>query len=148
MTTYCVLRRSDGAEVYRYTYDTPLALVEFPAEEFEHVECADPPPPPEPVVQVRITLLAFRKRFTPAEKVAIELAALHNAALAVDHPSNLMAAGLRAAMGDQRDAQFIDLRDRDARGGVVGLEEAGILAAGRAAVILDTPPTDDEVWNG
>jgi hypothetical protein len=86
------------------------------------------------------------ERIRPFGQVAI--AGQDNAALAIDHPSNLLAAALRANMADQRDAEFIALQHPETRGGVQQLEAAGLLAAGRAAVILDTPPTAEEIWNG
>lgn len=92
----------------------------------------------------RITKLAFRKRFTSDEKTALELAALHNTALAVTHPSNLLAASLRASMADQRDATFVDLERQDTRSGVQALESVALLASGRAAVILDSPVQEHE----
>jgi hypothetical protein len=98
---------------------------------------AAPEPPP---VRRWITRLAFRNRFTLAEKTRIELAAVHNHALAVDHASNLQAAAIRAQLADQRDATYIDLDRLDTRGGVQALEVGGLLdAAGRALQILDAP---------
>lgn len=84
-----------------------------------------------------ITGLAFRNRFTRAEKIAIELAAL-------DDPSAPMAqrqasAALRADLKDQESATYIDLERADTRAGVQALEAAGLLAAGRALEILDAP---------
>jgi hypothetical protein len=98
--------------------------------------------PPPPAARSKITKFAFRSRFTQAEKAAIEMAS-------IDDPSaapalRLLAAGLRANMADTRDAQFINLARSDTRAGVQQLESVGILAAGRAAVILDAPITDEE----
>ena len=90
----------------------------------------------------RITRLAFRNRFTQAEKVALELAAL-------DDPTAPMAqrqqaAALRATLSDTAAATFIDLIRADTRAGVQMLETAGLLAAGRALEILDAPVTPEE----
>ena len=95
-------------------------------------------PEDTPPAQPRhITKLAFRNRFTTQEKAALELAAVHNQNLAVDHASNLLAASLRASLADQRDATYIDLDRADTRAGVEGLEAAGLIGEGRAAEILD-----------
>lgn len=94
--------------------------------------------PAEPAPDPRhLTGLAFRNRFTRAEKIAIELAAL-------DDPSAPMAqrqasAALRADLKDQESATYIDLDRDDTRAGVQALETAGLLAAGRALEILDAP---------
>lgn len=108
-------------------------------------EAPDQPIPPH-TPPALITKLAFRNRFTQAEKVGIEIASL-------DNPSAPMlqraqAAALRAAQADQRDATYIDLDRADTRAGVEQLEVAGLIAAGRAAQILDTPPTEAERWHG
>lgn len=149
MKTYNILRKSDGVQVYRYTSETgePIEWVGFEFATHDHVEYtepeAPPPPPPDPV---RITKLAFRNRFTQAEKVAIEIAALDNPAAPMEQRAQ--AAALRASQQDVAVAQFIDLTRADTRAGVQMLEAAGLLAAGRALVILDTEPTETEVWNG
>ena len=100
----------------------------------------EPPPEPEPqpVVAPRVvSVLGFRSRFTPAEKAAIEWAA-------VDRPDQpeaqrMQAAALRATLADQAAAQFIHLDDPATVVGVQGLEALGIIEPGRALVILDTP---------
>ena len=105
------------------------------------------PPVPEPVVPVRhVTKLAFRNRFTQAEKVTLEIAALDNAAATM--PERQQAAALRAALKDQENASYIDLDRADTRAGVLNLETAGILAAGRALEILDAEIQPQEVFHG
>ena len=94
----------------------------------------------------RITRLAFRNRFTQAEKAAMELASL-------DDPTASMtwrgkAAALRAHMADVAASTFIDLQRADTRAGVLQLEGLGLLAAGRAVQILDTAPTESELHTG
>ena len=94
----------------------------------------------------RITKLAFRNRFTKAEKAGIEFATL-------DYPTvpiarRQQAAALRADLKDQEQATFIDLDDEDTRTGVLTLEAAGLIAAGRAVEILDTPVQDKERFTG
>ena len=85
----------------------------------------------------RITRLAFRNRFTSAEKMALEMAAL-------DDPTAPMAqrqqaAALRVYLADVAASVFVDLGRADTRAGVQSLEAAGLLAAGRALQILDAP---------
>ena len=85
----------------------------------------------------RITKLAFRNRFTSAEKVAIEFACLDSPAAPM--PQRLQSAALRANQADLAAATFVDLAREDTRAGVQMLEAAGLLAKGRALVILDAP---------
>ena len=96
-----------------------------------------PPPPvtPEPVQDWRITRLAFRSRFTLAEKAALEFAALDNPA--GSQAERMQAATLRAYLADVFAATFIDLARPDTRAGVMQLEALGLLAEGRALEILD-----------
>ena len=101
----------------------------------------DLPPAPE---TRQITRLAFRNRFSQAEKTMLEIAAL-------DDPSAVMeqrqrAAALRAYMKDVDSATFIDLDRADTRAGVQSLELLGLLAAGRAAEILDAPAQPEEAF--
>ena len=62
-------------------------------------------------------------------------------------PARLLAA-LRADLKDQDQATFIDLDDEDTRTGVLTLEVAGLIAAGRALEILDAPVQDMERFTG
>ena len=82
-----------------------------------------------------ITPLAFRNRFTSAEKTTYAMAA---SAQTAD------GAALRAAEQDVLAARFIDLDKTETRQRVMALESAGVLNAGRALQILDAPITDDE----
>ena len=90
----------------------------------------------------RITKLAFRNRFTQAEKVMLEIAALDNPAAPM--PQRQQAAALRANLADTVAATFIDLAHLYTRDGVQMLEAAGLLAAGRALQILDAPVAPEE----
>ena len=101
------------------------------------------PEPETPLTQTsaRITRLAFRNRFTQAEKVALELAAL-------DNPSATMAqrqqaAALRAHLKDLDAATFVDLNRPETVTAVQSLEAGGLLASGRAATILDVASITD-----
>lgn len=101
------------------------------------VPTAPQEPPPR-----RITKLAFRNRFTVAEKVAIDLAS-------IDDPSSgaaarQQAAAVRVSLADAAAATYIDLSRDDTRAGVLFLESAGILSAGRAVEILDAEIADSE----
>ena len=100
------------------------------------------PEPPQPVVDSRITRLAFRNRFTPTEKAIIELAALDDPSAA--QSVRMRAAALRANQADIAAATFIDLGRPDTRAGVQMLEAAGLLAVGRALEILDAPIQPEE----
>ena len=105
-----------------------------------------PPPEPEPQpVEVSriVSVLGFRRSFTPAEKAAIEWAA-------VDRPDQpeaqrMQAAALRATLADQAAAQFIHLDDPATVVGVQGLEALGIIEPGRALEILTAPIQPEEL---
>jgi len=98
---------------------------------------------PEPAPPKRhITNLAFRQRFTRAEKTALELAALDNPAATTEQRAQ--SAALRADLKDQEQASYIDLDRADTRAGVMMLEAAGLIASGRALEILDAPVQDVE----
>ena len=143
MTRFRVLDAS-GDAVYEYGADARLSLGLFPEPPFSQVEVVDVPPEQPPYSgSWLITKLAFRNRFTQAEKVAVEIAALDNPAAPMQQRAQ--AAALRASQQDVAVATFIDLRRADTRAGVQSLEAAGLLAAGRAAAILDTPPVDAEL---
>lgn len=89
-----------------------------------------------------ITKLAFRNRFTQAEKIGIEIASL-------DDPTASLAArqqkaAIRVSLADSAAATFIDLDRSDTRAGVIAMETATLLAAGRALIILDADIADAE----
>ena len=90
----------------------------------------------------RITKLAFRNRFTSAEKVAIEFACLDDPAAPM--PQRLQSAALRANQADLAAAAFVDLSRPDTRTGVQMLEAAGLLTEGRALEILDAQILPEE----
>lgn len=85
----------------------------------------------------RMSGLAFRRRFTKAERAAIEWAAVDRAEATI--AQRMQAAALRADLKDQDSAQYIDLDDGDTVAGVQALEAGGLIAAGRAAEILGAP---------
>lgn len=102
-----------------------------------------PVPQSPPVAQARpITKLAFRNRFTQAEKVALEIASLDNPAATMQ--ARAQAAAIRVNQADVLSASFIDLSRADTRAGVLALEAGGLLAPGRALEILDGEIADKE----
>lgn len=99
-----------------------------------------PEPAPEPR---RVAVLAFRRRFTSAERAAIEWAAVDRS----DQPVAIrqQAAALRSILADQAAAKFIDLDDADTVAGAQGFEAMGLLAAGRAGEIITAPVLPEEL---
>jgi hypothetical protein len=91
--------------------------------------------PPPAAAAKRITRLAFRNRFTAAERIALYTAAANNAML-------------RAYLDDVGAATYIDLSASSTIEGVQALEAAAIIGAGRAAEILTNPVREDEAWAG
>ena len=127
MTTFTITRISDGVEVYRYSADSKIVWNEFPETAYAYAQVADPPPPPAPTVyggRRIITQFEFLQLFTQAERIAIRAAAASNGAI-YDY-LDLLAK-----------AQQVNLDDGPTVTGVNTLESAGLLAAGRAAVILN-----------
>jgi len=108
----------------------------------------DEPPPDSALPPVRriVTTLAFDLRFTLDEQVAIDLASIDNPTAPMEQRAQ--AAALRVSKERARKATFIDLDDPVTRDGVLFMEQAGLLAAGRALDILDAPVADGELpWN-
>ena len=103
-----------------------------------------PAPPPidaaEPT-DARITRLAFRNRFTQAEKVALELAALDNPSATT--PQRQQSAALRAHLKDLDAASWVDLTRPETAAALQMLEASGLIDEGRAAVILDVDSITD-----
>lgn len=83
-------------------------------------------PIPKPETDFRVTKLAFRQRFTFAERVALETAATSDA-------------NVRVMLKDQEAATFIDLSRQDTIDGVNALASAGLITAQRASEILTNP---------
>lgn len=140
MKNWIVTRIADGAIVYRYQSED---AVEWQGMEFAthaHTEDApEPPPPAEPPQDRRITKLAFRSRFTSTERAAITYAAKQ---------ATPQGAAVQSYLDDTQAATFIDLSRPETRAGVQALEAAGLIAAGRAAQILDAEIQPLEVFNG
>ena len=126
MAEYIVTRKSDGAEVYRYQSDTP---VEWNGMEFATHDHVPAPAPSEEGGSAwfagrTMTKLEYLRRFTVEERVAIRAAAEQNAVLA----DYLQLMEL---------AQDINTGDADTIAAVTMLEQAGLIAAGRAQEILN-----------
>ncbi len=148
MPIYRVIRKADGEEVIRYCAGEVTEQINerlFPVADFDHIEYAEDAPEPAQT-SVKITKLAFRQRFTSQEKATMEIAALDNPAAPMEQRA--LSATLRANEKDVQAATYIDLMRADTRAGVMALEQYGLIAAGRAAVILDTVPTDEEIYRG
>ena len=92
---------------------------------------------PAATLDTRITRMAFRSRFTTAEKVALELAALDDPAATL--PQRQAAAVVRVYLTDMAAAAYIDLADPATVAGVQALQTATLLTAERAAEILTAP---------
>ena len=90
---------------------------------------------PAKEAETKITKLAFRNRFTFAEKVAIETAAEADPAV-------------RVLLKDQEAATFIDLSRTDTQNGVQLLVTKSLLTAERADVILSLDINDTETFRG
>ena len=120
MPEYIVYERDTGTIVYAYTADAACDFPEYPFQQFSHVLKK-----PEPVIQPQrtITKLEYLRRFTTDERVAIRAAAASNPVLA----DYLQLMEL---------AQEINLDDPDTVAAVAMLEQAGLIAAGRAAEVL------------
>lgn len=156
MPTYIVTRKADGAEVLRYQSGAPIEWDGVPFATHDHTEHADPGVLPAPYTgSWRITRLAFRNRFTTTEKATMEIAGIDNPAAPM--LQRQQAAVLRAYMADVAASTYVadvaastyvDLQRPDTRAGVQQLEALGLIAPGRAAKVLDTPPADVEVFNG
>lgn len=91
-------------------------------------------PQATPIKRV-LTRLAFRNRFTPAEKVALYTAAESSVQIKI-------------YLDDLAAATFVDPERPDTIAGVQALEAATIIGPGRAAEILTAPVTDEEMWVG
>ena len=80
----------------------------------------------------RITVLAFRKRFTLEERVALEKRAREDALI-------------RVFLDDVAAATYIDLADPDLKECLEAAAILGVIEVNRVSEILDTPATDAEL---
>lgn len=127
MPRYLVHRKSDGEQVYDYTADSAVEWTGMPFAEFDHTEQAEPVPDAQPPVyggRRRLAHLEFLQLLTAEERIAIRAAA--KVSPIIDDYLYLL-----------DNASEIDLDSEAAVGGVTSLEAAGLLAAGRAAEVLN-----------
>ena len=122
MAEYVVTRKSDGAEVYRYQSDAPVDWNGMGFATHDHTEQAEQPVLPSG--PRTMTKLEYLRRFTVEERVAIRAAAEQNAVLA----DYLQLMEL---------AQDINTGDPDTVAAVTMLEQAGLIAPGRANEVLN-----------
>jgi len=120
MANWIVEDRLTGDVVYAYGADQPDHFVDYPVEQFNHIRQKEVVAAP---TQRTITKLEYLRRFTTDERVAIRATASANPVL--DDYLKLMEL-----------AQEINLDDPDTVAAVQMLEQAGLIAAGRAAEVL------------
>lgn len=90
---------------------------------------------PTDVANTKISKLAFKQRMTQQERVAVREAAKTDAQV-YDFQDLLDS------------ATYVDLSRQDTIDGVSQLEQAGLLGAGRADEILNTPVSEEEIYRG
>mgnify|MGYP001371903855 CR=1 FL=1 len=118
----------------------PAADGSYLGKKWDGDEWQDGPQHPA-IVDTRITRLAFRNRFTQAEKVALELAALDNPAAPT--AQRQQSAALRAHLKDLDAASWVDLTRPETVAALQMLEAGGLIDEGRAAAILDVDSITD-----
>lgn len=125
MNEYIVTRKSDGAVVCpSYSAEAP---VEWNGMEFathDHTAIVPDTGPVSPATGAVFSKLAYLRRFTQEERIAIRAAATQSPALS-DYLALLEL------------AEEVDTRDADTITAVHLLEQLGLLAAGRAPEILN-----------
>ncbi|MFN4325227.1 MAG: hypothetical protein ACK4FP_05005 [Azonexus sp.] len=121
MAEYIVTRKSDGAEVLRYSAAQAQEVNGFDLVDYDHTEWTPEVQPPATANQT-LTKLEYLRRFTVDERVAIRAAAEQNPVLA----DYLQLMEL---------ATEIDTADPDTVSAVTMLEQLGLIDAGRAKEI-------------
>ena len=91
---------------------------------------------------VKITVLAFRNRFTQAEKISIDLGSIDDPTASIEQRQ--LSAAIRVMNADLAVATYIDLSRADIQNGVNQLEAYGMIGSGRADQILTAPIQDIE----
>lgn len=142
LVTGIVTRDSDGAQVApTQSVDDPL-YVQYTAWVQEGNVPVEYTPPVSLVTNSHITVLAFRRRFTQAEKIAIDMFSIDDPTAALQQRQ--FASALRVMLADMSVALFIDLMNVDIIAGLQLLETYGIIGSGRASQITDDPIQDSE----
>lgn len=125
MSTFIVIKKSNGVEITRYAATAPVEQIDdlaLPFADFEHTELAEGAVDVTPT-SYTWTKLAYLRRFSQAERIAIRDAATRIAELA-DYLELLAL------------AEEVKSDDPDIIAALTMLEGAGLLAAGRAQEIL------------
>ena len=99
---------------------------------------------PEPAQESfrRLSVTAWRRRFTRDERIAIELAQLDDPIASMEQ--RRAAAALRSDIRDQENVQYIDLDDPDVLSGLLNLESFGLIAVGRSSEIQQPDAQPEE----
>lgn len=136
-----VTRDSDNAQVAPAQSTTDPLYVEY----VSWGSAGNSPTPINvPVITARrITKLAFRNRFTAAEKIGLEMASLDNPAATLE--ARQASAALRVYLKDLDNATFVDLDRADTVYGVNQLVALGLLTSDRANHILTDPIQSSEL---
>ena len=130
MSTWTVTNRITGEVVYAYTADEPTPFPGMEYDRFNHALAVDPPAPDTSNDAWRIYVGSFFDRFG-AQKIAI---------LSSDD------AVVQALIKDASVRKYIGLKERrDDLAQMIGVLQAKGFALD-ATAILDTVPTDEEVW--
>jgi hypothetical protein len=85
----------------------------------------------------KITVLAFRNRFTIAEKIQMDLMSIDNPNASIEQRQT--SAAIRVILRDLDNAVYVDLARDDTLGGVTLMQNCGILTAERGNKILTDP---------
>lgn len=122
---YTVQNRASGAVVYAYTSDEAVDWPEFPFAEFNHIPQMDMP------------VVAPTRRVTKLEFV-VRLGADYIPLLTASKQSVAIEAFMKMIdwATPEQDGTSLDLNDTRIVGALTQLEQAGAIAAGRAAEIL------------
>jgi hypothetical protein len=125
MPIFRVIRKANNETVYAYSSDVAVEFPNLPFAEFSHIEeiAVNPDRSIDQLLARNITKREFIKRFTVGEYATIKASATQNTTLDFYWQMFML-------------AENINLDDPDTIAGVNMLEQAGLLAAGRAAEIL------------
>jgi len=120
---FIVTRKSDGAEVIRYSAAMAQEVNGFDLIDYDHVEYFPDEPVPVPTSRI-LTKLEYLRRFTTEERVAIREASKTNPVL-------------EDYLAMMELAEEIDTGDADTIAAVNMLEQVGLIGAGRASEVLN-----------